>query len=128
MGVIRISKKGMDPSVLVSSVVNFILGLMEFKCSGKLLLCCFLMIVNVLSTNLFQSTGGEADVMMACTSRSSINRLAYTIRNLLKAPKDKNHILKKVESYTYIDVIGWNVMRSTLGIQQEHLLGGSKNI
>ena len=53
---------------------------------------------------------------------------ALTIRNLLMAPKDKDHILKKVESYTDIDVIGWSVMRSTLGNQQEHLLRGSKNI
>ena len=76
MGVIRISKRGMDPSGLVSSLVNFILGLMVFKCSRKLFLCCFLMIVNVSSTNLFQSTGDDGYVMMAWTSRSSINRLA----------------------------------------------------
>ena len=44
------------------------------------------------------------------------------------APKDKDHILKKVESFTDIDVIGWSVMRSTLVNQQEHLLRGSKNI
>ena len=44
------------------------------------------------------------------------------------APKDKDHILEKVESYTDIGVIGWSVMRSTLGNQQEHLLRGSKNI
>ena len=42
--------------------------------------------------------------------------------------KGKDHILKKMESYTDIDVIGWSVMRSTLGNQQEHLLRGSKNI
>ena len=76
LGVIRISKKGVDPSVLISSVVNFILGMMEFKCYRKLFLCCLLMIVNVSSTNLFQSTGGECDVMIAWTSGSSINRLA----------------------------------------------------
>ena len=76
MGVIRICKRGMDPSGLVSSLVNFILGLMVFKCSRKLFLCCFLMIVNVSSTNLFQSTGDDGYVMMAWTSRSSINRLA----------------------------------------------------
>ena len=29
-----------------------------------------------------------------------------TIRNLLMAPKDKDYILKKMESYTDIDVIG----------------------
>ena len=51
-----------------------------------------------------------------------------TIKNLLMAPKDKDHILKKVESYTDIVVIGWSVMRSTLGNQQEPLLKGSRNI
>ena len=35
---------------------------------------------------------------------------------------------EKVESYTYIVVIVWNVMRSTLGNQQELLLKGSRNI
>ena len=54
-------------------------------------------------------------------------RGGLTIRNLIMAPKDKDHILKKVGSYTDIDVIGWIVMRSTLGNQQEHLLIGSKN-
>ena len=52
-----------------------------------------------------------------------------TIKNLLMAPKDKDHILKKVvESYIDIAVIGWSVMRSTLGNQQELLLKGSRNI
>ena len=51
-----------------------------------------------------------------------------TIKNLLMAPKDKDHILKKVKSYTDIVVIGWSVMRSTLGNQQETLLKGSRNI
>ena len=47
-----------------------------------------------------------------------------TIKNLLLAPKDKDHIVKKVEPYTDIVVIGWSVMRSTLGNQQELLLEG----
>ena len=51
-----------------------------------------------------------------------------TIKSLLMAPKDKDHILKKVESYTDIVVIGWSVMRSTLGNQQELLPKGSRNI
>ena len=36
-----------------------------------------------------------------------------TIKNLLMAPKDKDHILKKVESYTDTNVIRWGVMMST---------------
>ena len=51
-----------------------------------------------------------------------------TIKNLLMAPKDKDYILKKVESYTDIVVIGWSAMRSTLGNWQELLLKGSRNI
>ena len=45
-----------------------------------------------------------------------------TIKNLLMAPKDKDHILKRVESYTDINVIRWSVMRNILVNQQEHLL------
>ena len=51
-----------------------------------------------------------------------------TIKNLLMAPKDKDYILKKVDSYTDIVVIGWSVMRSILGNQQGLLLKGSRNI
>ena len=38
-----------------------------------------------------------------------------TIRNLFMAPKDKDHILKKVESYIDIDVIRWSVTRKYIG-------------
>ena len=72
LGVIRIPKNGMVPSVME----NVMLGLMEFKCSRKLFLSCFLMIVSVSWTYLFQSTGDEGDVLMAWASRSAINRLA----------------------------------------------------
>ena len=54
-----------------------------------------------------------------------------TIKNLLMAPKDKDHILKnqkKVESYTDTNVIGWSVMKSILENQQEHLQRGSRTI
>ena len=76
IGVIKMSKKGMAPSGLVSSLINLIPGLMVFKCSRKLSLCCFWMIVNVSSTNLFQSTEGDGAIMMAWTSKSSLNRFA----------------------------------------------------
>ena len=36
--------------------------------------------------------------------------------------------LRKVESYTDTNVIGWSVMKNTLESQQEHLLRGSRNI
>ena len=51
-----------------------------------------------------------------------------TIKNLLVAPKDKNPILKRVDSYTDTNVTGWSVMRSILGNLPEHLERGSKNI
>ena len=66
-GVTSMSRKGMDPSSLVSSQVNCIFGLMEFKCSRKLSLLFFLMIVKVSSTNLFHRIGGVVEVLMTRT-------------------------------------------------------------
>ena len=71
-GVTSISRKGMDPSSLVSSQVNCIFGFMEFKCSRKLSLLFFLMIVKVSSTYLFHRMGGVVEVLMACFSNSSM--------------------------------------------------------
>ena len=51
-----------------------------------------------------------------------------TIKNLLMAPKDKDPILKKLESYTDTNVTGWSVMKNTLGSQQEILQRGLRNI
>ena len=51
-----------------------------------------------------------------------------TIKNLLMAPKDKDPILKKVESYKDINVTGWTVMKNTLESQQEILQRGLRNI
>ena len=50
------------------------------------------------------------------------------IKDLLVAPKDKDPILKRVESYTDINLTGWSVMRSILENPPEHLDRGSKNI
>ena len=50
-----------------------------------------------------------------------------TIKSLFVAPKDKDPILKKVESYKDINVTGWSVMRGTLESLQEHLERGSRN-
>ena len=54
-------------------------------------------------------------------------KAGLTIKNFFMARNYKDHILKKVESYTDINVMGWSVMRSILENQQEHLLRGSKN-
>ena len=47
-----------------------------------------------------------------------------TIKNLLMAPKDKDHILKKSGVIYRYSCDRWSVMRSTLGNQQELLLKG----
>ena len=73
------SRNGIDPSSLTSSQVNFMFWWMEFRCCRKLLLSSFFIIVKVSSTNLFQNDGGVGDVLIAWTSRSSMNRFA-TIR------------------------------------------------
>ena len=75
-GVMRMSRKGIDPSSLVSSQVNLMLGCMELRCSRKLSLLFFLMMVNVSSTYLFHKVGGVGDVLMAWVSKSSMYKLA----------------------------------------------------
>ena len=77
-GMMRISKKGTEPSSLDSSQVNLMLLSMEFMCSKRAFLWDFLMIVKVSSTNLFHSDGGCGDVSRALVSRSSIKRFATT--------------------------------------------------
>ena len=44
------------------------------------------------------------------------------------APKDKDHMQKKVELSTDINVTGWSVMKSVQGNPPEHLERGSGNI
>ena len=56
--VTRASKKGMEPSLLLASFVNWILSSMVFKWLKKLSSCIFWMITNVSSTNLLQKVGG----------------------------------------------------------------------
>ena len=52
----------------------------------------------------------------------------HSIKDLLMAPKDKDPIIKKVESYIDINVTGWIVMMNILGSHQEILKRGLKNI
>ena len=52
----------------------------------------------------------------------------HTIKDLLMAPKDKDPILKKVESYIDINVTGWIVIMNILGSQQEILKRDLNNI
>ena len=76
LGVIMMSRNSIDPSSLTSSQVNLMLLWMEFRCCRKLVLSSFFIIVKVSSTNLFHHDGGVGDVLMAWTSRSSMNRFA----------------------------------------------------
>ena len=75
-GVTKVSRNSMDPSSFTSSQVNLMFGWMELRCCRKLFLSSFLMIVNVSSTYLLHKAGGVYDVLMAWTSRSSIDRFA----------------------------------------------------
>ena len=52
----------------------------------------------------------------------------HTIKNLLMAPKDKDHILNKMGSSTVTSVTGLNGMKNTMGSQQEPWQRGLKNI
>ena len=58
LGVIRMSKKGMEPSGLESSLVNWMCLSTELMWSRKHLLCDDSMMVKVSSTNLPQRQGG----------------------------------------------------------------------
>ena len=75
-GITIVSKKGMDPSVLASSVVKWMDGstmLMWFRKP------CFLsasMTTKISSTYPFQTFGGHSAVLMALFSKSSMQRLA----------------------------------------------------
>ena len=44
------------------------------------------------------------------------------------APKDKDTIQQKVGSYTGLDLVGWTVMKSTLGNHLGLLANGKRNI
>ena len=56
-GIIRTSRKGMEPSMPASSLVNCMWWSMLFRCSRKLVLCGDSMMVKVSSTNLPQNRG-----------------------------------------------------------------------
>ena len=51
----------------------------------------------------------------------------HIIKNLLMVPKDKDHILNKSGVIYRYSVTGFNVMKNTLGSQQEPLQRGLKN-
>ena len=77
-GVTKMSKKGIEPSCLCSSVVNCMAGSTEFMCcrNSSLLFCCKM--TNVSSTNLFHHLGGFTAVVRALSSKNSIYKLDTT--------------------------------------------------
>ena len=76
-GLTMVSKKGMDPSSLLSSTVNFIAGSTLLMCWRKPCLLTSLWITKVSSTNLCQNLGvGLGTVCRAFCSKYSMQRLA----------------------------------------------------
>ena len=75
------------------------------------------------------SKGLSESIKKACSKHGAqvYFKGGMTIKNLPIAPKDKDPILKRVESYMNINVTGWSVMKSTLESLAEHLERGSKN-
>ena len=53
-GDIKMSKRGMEPSCLDSSLVDSMCRSMVFRCSKKLVFCDYFLMENMSSTNLFQ--------------------------------------------------------------------------
>ena len=77
-GVTRVSRKGMEPSCLGSSVVNWMAGSTELMCCrNSSLLDCFNM-TNVSSICLFYHLGGFTVVVRALSSKNSMYILATT--------------------------------------------------
>ena len=83
--------------------------------------------------NFFQfsnmaSSGLSENLKKAC-SKHGVQvyfRGGKTIRSHLVATEDKDHIFKKVESYTDTNVTGWSVMKNILECLLEHLERGSR--
>ena len=75
-GITMVSRKGIDPSGLASSVVNWMTGSMLLMCSRNSSFLAESMITQVSSTYLFHILGGYCAVLMASVSKSSIKRLA----------------------------------------------------
>ena len=75
-GVTKVSRKGMDPSTLLSSIVNWIFSSMELIWLMKLSFWVFLMMTKVSSTNLLHKLGGVGHVLIAFSSNASMYKLA----------------------------------------------------
>ena len=71
-GLTMVSKKGMDPSSLFSSPVNFMAGSTLFMCWRKPCLLTSLWMTKVSSTYLHQNLGGVGAVLRAFCSKYSM--------------------------------------------------------
>ena len=69
---ISVSRKGMEPTGLVSSVVNCVKGLMELMYFRNLSLCTVFCMTKVSSTYLLHTLEGLFDVLITLVSESSI--------------------------------------------------------
>ena len=69
-GIPNVSKKGMDPSFLDGSEVNWMCGSKLLRCSRNFL-CDAFVTIKVSSTYLFHTLGGYSAVLMALISNSS---------------------------------------------------------
>ena len=75
-GVTSVSRNGMEPSCLVSSVVKLMEGSTELMCCKNSSFCDCCIMTKVSSTNLFHNLGGfTADVRALC-SKDSIFKFA----------------------------------------------------
>ena len=75
-GVTKVSRKGMDPSALVVSAVNFIFSSMSLMWLKNSSLCSVSKMTKVLSTNLFHKCGVCGAVSRAFVSKFSMKILA----------------------------------------------------
>ena len=99
-GVTKVSRKGMDPSSLVSSIVNWIFSSMEFIWLMKLSFWVFLMMTRGQNKPYMVPpyVRGLSESMKNICSKHGVQvhyRGGNTIKGLLMTPKDKDHITMK---------------------------------
>ena len=75
-GVMMVSRKGMEPSDLDSSTVNWMEGSTELMCLKNPSLCDWCCITKVSSTYLFHILGDFSAVVMALCSKAAVEMLA----------------------------------------------------
>ena len=92
-GITIVSRKGIDPSALASSVVNWMCGSMLLMCSRKLFFFAEFMTTQVSSTYFFQILGGYSSVLMALVFTPE----EANVEDLAKASVLTNNLLGYLE-------------------------------